>query len=127
MKRIFTLVALTALLVAGVCAQEKKTWDFTKGLSEETIENQNADVQHWADNGNADGVIYNWKNVGKQDANSYWQANGVVIEELRGLLIDIGSNKDNSIHVATTTLRLTRKGTKLTVPKLANGQTITFV
>ena len=127
MKRIFTLVALMTLLVAGINAQEKKSWDFTQGLSDETIANLNADAANWTSNGqDADGNTNNWKNAVNQGANGYWQANGVVIEELRGLLIDIGKNKDNSVHLATTKLRLTRKGTKITFPKLANGQKITI-
>ena len=131
MKKLLTLAAML-MLTMGISAQEKKGWLFYEGLSEETIANLNADTQHWADNGNTDGVIYNWKNVGKQAADSYWMANGEVIEELRGLLIDIGSNKDNSIHLQTARnggdgkIRLTRKSTKITFPKLANGQKITI-
>ena len=131
MKKLFTLVALT-MLTLSVGAQERKSWLFYEGLSEETIANLNADASYWADNGNADGVIYNWKNIGKQDANNYWMANGEIIEELRGLLIDIGNNKDNSIHLQTARsggdgkIRLTRKGTVVTFPRLANGQKITI-
>ena len=127
MKRIFTLVALMTLLVTGMSAQEKKSWNFTEGLSDETIANLNADAANWASNGtDADGNTNNWKNAGNQGADVYWQANGVVIEELRGLKFDIGKNKDNSVHLATTKLRLTRKGTIITFPKLANGQKITI-
>ena len=127
MRKIFTLIMMLTLTL-GASAQVKKSWDFTKGLSDETIENLNADATHWAENGNdADGNVNNWKNVGKPDANSYLMANGVIIPETMGLLIDIGSNKDNSIHLATTKMRLTRKGTKITFPKLANGQKITIV
>ena len=116
------------MLALGMNAQVKKSWDFTKGLSDETIENLNADATHWAENGtDADGVVNNWKNIGKPDANSYLMANGVVIPETFGLLIDIGSNKDNSIHLATTKMRLTRKTTKITFPKLANGQKMKVV
>jgi len=126
MKKIITLTMLFALaLTAG--AQEKKAWLFYDGLSEETIANLNADAANWASNGtDADGVTNNWKNAVKQSADGYWMANGQVIEELRGLKIDIGSNKDNSVHLATTKLRLTRKNTKITFPKLANGQKITI-
>ena len=116
------------MVTMGIDAQVKKSWDFTEGLSDETIENLNADATHWASNGtDADGNTNNWKNVGKPDANSYLMANGVVIPETMGLLIDIGSNKDNSIHLATTKMRLTRKNTTITFPKLANGQKVTIV
>ena len=41
MKRLLTLAALL-MLVLGINAQDKKTWDFTQGLSEETVANLNA-------------------------------------------------------------------------------------
>ncbi|MBO4821101.1 MAG: chitobiase/beta-hexosaminidase C-terminal domain-containing protein [Prevotella sp.] len=128
MKKLFTLTMLL-MLALGMNAQVKKSWDFTKGLSDETIENLNADATHWAENGTDanTGEVNNWKNIGKPDANSYLMANGVVIPETFGLLIDIGSNKDNSIHLATTKMRLTRKNTKITFPKLANGQKVKVV
>lgn len=140
MKKLFTLVALS-LLTLTVGAQERKAWLFYEGLSEETIANLNADAANWADNGHFDdNTIYNWKNAVKQSGSTYWTANGEVIEELSGLLIDIGSNKDNSVHLQTTAsgikdgkesnqvgkLRLTRKNTTITFPKLANGQKITI-
>jgi len=112
----------------GMSAQEKKTWDFTKGLSYETIENLKADVTSWAENGtDADGNTNNWKNIGKPSPDSYLMANGVIIPETEGLYFDIGSNKDNSIHLATTKMRLTRKNTKITFPQLVNGQKVTIV
>ena len=127
MRKIFTLFVMLTLAL-GVSAQVKKTWDFTKGLSYETIENLNADATHWAENGNdSEGNVNNWKNLGKPDANSPLMANGVVIPETAGLLIDIGNNKDNSIHLATTKMRLTRANTVITFPKLAKGQKVTIV
>jgi hypothetical protein len=119
---------MTLLLALTVGAQEKKSWMFQDGLSDETIANLNADAANWSANGtdSETGETNNWKNAVKQSADGYWMANGQVIEELRGLKIDIGSNKDNSVHLATTKLRLTRKNTKITFPKLANGQKITI-
>ncbi len=125
-----TLLLLTAALLgsAAVNAQVKKSWDFTKGLSDETIANLNADNANWASNGtDAEGNTNNWQNSTKPSTTEYLKANGQVIPELEGLLFDIGSNKANSIHVATTKLRLTRKNTKITFPKLANGQKVTIV
>ena len=62
MKRLLTLAALL-MLVLGINAQDKKTWDFTQGLSEETVANLNADATNWASNGtDADGNTNNWKN-----------------------------------------------------------------
>ena len=42
MKKLFTL-ALLAILTVGANAQDKKTWDFTKGVSDETIADLQAD------------------------------------------------------------------------------------
>ena len=127
MKKLLTLSALFLCVAMGMNAQEKKAWNFFEGLSDETIANLTADKTNWADNGtDADGNVINWKNAVKQDADGYWMANGEVIEELRVLKIDVRKNKDNSMHLATTKLRLTRKSTKITFPKLANGQKITI-
>ena len=128
MKRLLTLAALL-MLVLGINAQDKKTWDFTQGLSEETVANLNADAANWASNGqDADGNTNNWKNTNKNFNSSELMANGVVIPETAGLIIKIGDNKgDNSIHLAHNKMRLTRKNTVITFPKLSNGQTITIV
>lgn len=127
MKKLFTF-AMLLMFVIDIGAQEKKEWNFENGLSEETVANLKADKTNWADNGtDADGNVNNWQNSTKQSTTSYWMANGQVIEELRGLLIDIGSNTGNSIHLAQNKVRLTRKSTKITFPKLANGQTIKIV
>ena len=141
MKKLLSVVLLLLTCAVGANAQDveviddfvagddyKKSWDFTQGLSDETIANLAADKTNWADNGtDGDGNVNNWKNAVKQDASKFWKANGQVIEELRDLKIDIGSNKDNSVHLATTKLRLTRKSTKLTFHPLKNGQKIKVV
>ena len=128
MKRLLTLAALL-MLVLGINAQDKKTWDFTQGLSEETVANLNADAANWASNGkDADGNTNNWKNTNKNFNSCELMANGVVIPETAGLIIKIGDNKSsNSIHLAHNKMRLTRKNTVITFPKLSNGQTITIV
>ena len=127
MKRLLTLAALL-MLVLGINAQDKKTWDFTQGLSEETVANLNADATNWASNGtDADGNTNNWKNNNNSFNKSNLMANGVVIPETAGLIFDIGSNKSNSIHLAQNKMRLTRKNTTITFPQLTNGQTITIV
>lgn len=128
MKRLLTLAALL-MLVLGINAQDKKTWDFTQGLSEETVANLNADATNWASNGTdkETGVTNNWKNNNNSFNKSNLMANGVVIPETAGLIFDIGSNKSNSIHIAQDKMRLTRKNTTITFPQLTNGQTITIV
>lgn len=128
MKKLFAFAALLLGLSLSGNAQEKKSWDFTLGLSDETVANLNADQTNWAANGtDANGVTNNWKNHTKHTASDPWKANDVEIAELAGLLIDIGSNGDNSLHLAQEKLRLTRNNTTITFPKLTNGQTVTIV
>lgn len=120
-RLLFAFLAL-AMAISQMHGQEKTTWDFTAGLSDETIANLIADETNWSSNGEN-----NWKNNLKQPADEEWKANGEVIEELRGLKIDIGSHAGNSIHLATTKMRLTRPGTVITFPKLNNGQKIIII
>ena len=63
MKRITLSFVALALTILTANAQFKKSWDFTKGLSDETIANLKADGSHWAENGNdADGSpMPEWK------------------------------------------------------------------
>ena len=51
MRRLSTLMAFLVVVSLGVFAQDKKTWDFTKGLSTETVDNLNADASNWLPNG----------------------------------------------------------------------------
>ena len=128
MKKSFILTMLALLLAVGASAQDKKTWDFTKGLSEETVANLNADAANWTSNGtDANGVTNNWQNAVKPSTTEPLTANGEVIKETAGLLFDIGNNKSNSIHIAQDKIRLTRANTTITFPQLKNGQTITIV
>lgn len=128
MKRLFTLTMLSLLIAMGVNAQDKKTWDFTKGLSAETVDNLNADETNWKANGtDEDGNTNNWQNAVKPSPNEELTANGMVIKETAGLLFDIGNNKSNSIHLAQNKIRLTRANTTITFPKLKNGQKVTIV
>lgn len=128
MKKTFILTIMALLMAVGANAQVKKTWDFTKGLSDETVINLNADATNWGANGtDKEGVTNNWQNKVKPSTTEQLKANGEVIPETAGLLFDIGSNKDNSIHLAQDKIRLTRANTIITFPKLTNGQTITIV
>lgn len=128
MKKLFTLTALLLLMAIGASAQEKKTWDFTQGLSPETVANLNADAANWTPNGtDADGNTNNWQNAVKPSTSEELKANGEVIAETAGLRFDIGNNKSNSIHLATTKIRLTRANTTITFPQLKSGQKITIV
>ena len=126
-KLLFFLTAFLPISI-GLHAQEKKFWDFTKGLSAETVANLNTDTQNWSSNGtDENGVTINWKNETKPSPNVPLKANGVVIEETNGLLFDIGNNGYNSIWLTQSDIRLTRKGTIITFPKLLKGQKVTIV
>ena len=128
MRRLSTLMAFLVVVSLGSFAQDKKTWDFTKGLSTETVDNLNADEANWKANGtDSDGNTNNWQNAVKPSPNEELSANGMVIKETAGLLFDIGNNKANSIHIAQNKIRLTRANTTITFPKLKNGQTVTIV
>ena len=128
MKRLFTLSLLSLFITMGTYAQDKKTWDFTKGLSAETVDNLNADATNWKANGtDEDGNTNNWQNAVKPSPSQELTANGQVIKETAGLLFDIGNNKANSIHIAQNKIRLTRANTTITFPKLKNGQKVTIV
>ena len=84
MKKITLSLIAVALTCLTANAQFKKSWDFTNGLSDETIANLKADGSHWAENGNdADGNVNNWKNVGKPATDSYLMANGQVIDNMQ--------------------------------------------
>ena len=121
MKRFFTLTLLSLIISLGVSAQDKKTWDFTKGLSSETVDNLNADATNWKANGtDEDGNTNNWQNAVKPSPSQELTANGQVIKETAGLLFDIGNNKANSIHIAQNKIRLTRANTTI-VGRSANG------
>lgn len=128
MKKLFTLTILALLMAVNASAQDKKTWDFTKGLSDETVTNLTVDTDNWSPNGtDKEGNTNNWQNAVKPSTSDELKANGEVIKETAGLLFDIGNNKSNSIHIAQDKIRLTRANTTITFPKLSDGQTVTIV
>ena len=47
MKKFFTLTIMALLVAVGANAQDRKTWDFTKGFSATTIANLEADEAGW--------------------------------------------------------------------------------
>ena len=49
MKKFFTLASLLFFMAISANAQWRKTWDFSKGYSEETKANLNADP-NWSSN-----------------------------------------------------------------------------
>ena len=113
------MTLLSLLLAIGTSAQEKKTWDFSKGWSDETLANLAAGSE-W----NADGT--SWKETGKFGSGAF-VANGEVIKELAGLeRSSAGLSKNNNYLLTPTTFRLNRNNMELIFPSLKNGQKLTI-
>ena len=119
MKKLFTL-ALLALFAFGVQAQDKKTWDFSKGWSDETLENLEKGSE-WTKDGSS------WKETGKFGEGAF-VANGEPIKELEGLKrSSAGLSKNNNYLLTDKTFRLNRNNQELIFPSLKNGQKLTIV
>lgn len=124
MKKLFTLAALS-LLVATGSAQDKKTWDFTRGFSNETIANLEADP-NWTVTYNDDGS-FKQANEAKKLSGEFI-ANEVKIEELEGLQLGTaGLSNNNNVIIFPAKFRMNRNNSEIIFPKLKNGQTITIV
>lgn len=127
--KIFTLL-LSVLLWGSTetYAQSKRIWDFSKGLSTRTVSNLNADIENWIpETTNSNGVTTRWKYSGVISPSEPLKANGEVISETDCLLFDIDGYNFTSVLISQEKLRVSRRFTKITFPKLKNGQTITIV
>lgn len=126
MKKTFILSLFTLFIILCAGAQEKKTWDFSKGWSDETIANLQADTQNWSVDYNSDGSIKTFSE--KTKLTGEFEANGVPIKELVGLSRGTaGLSKSNNYLLTSKSLRLTRNKSQINFPKLKGGQTITIV
>lgn len=124
MKKLFTF-ALLALLSVGANAQDKKTWDFTQGFSDETIADLDADA-NWTVTRNDDGS-FKQANEAKKLSGPF-KANGNVIKELAGLeLGTAGLSKNNNVIIFPNKFRINRNNMEIIFPSLKNGQTVTIV
>ncbi len=120
MKKIFTLALLLLGISLAGFAQDKKTWDFSKGWSDETLANLEAGSE-WTKDGSS------WKETGKFGEGDF-VANGVQIKELVGLKrSSAGLFGSNNYLLTGTTFRLNRANQQLIFPSLKNGQTLTVV
>ncbi|MBR1395767.1 MAG: chitobiase/beta-hexosaminidase C-terminal domain-containing protein [Prevotella sp.] len=120
MKKFFTLTIMALLMAVGANAQEKKTWDFSKGWSDETIANLTAGSE-WTLEGTS------WKETGKFGSGGF-VANGKPIKELEGLeRSSAGLSGSNNYLLTPTTFRLNRAKQELKFPSLKNGQKLTVV
>ena len=125
MKKLFTLAALSLLMATGVSAQERKTWDFTRGISPETIADLEADA-NWTVTKSDDGSFKQANEATKLSGE--FKANGNLIQELSGLQLGTaGLSKNNNVIIFPNKFRLNRNNSELIFPKLKNGQTITIV
>ena len=127
MKKTLTLLLAAMLfsMATTLNAQSRKTWDFRNGMSDATKLDLNTDTQLWGANRTTDdGEVYGWKNVAT--LSSTFMANGNVIKEFEGLSFG-GTLSANSILIDATTFRLARNNNTITLPKLANGQTVTLI
>ena len=127
MKKLLLLIFTFCLVATGVSAQGKKTWDFEGvGLSDETRANLDADEANWTKEGTSDdGLTTGWKEAKKHTGEL--QANGKIIPELVGIGIqNSGLSSSNNVIVRPKQMRINRNNMKFTLPKLANGQTITI-
>ena len=118
-------LSLSMLLVFALCAsaQQRKTWDFTSGISDETLANLEADGA-WTVTYNSDGTFKEAKDASKIFGDM--TANGVVIPELSGIKFSNSglSNSGNWI-IGSNKFRIARKGSGFSL-RVAPGQTITM-
>ena len=126
MKKIFTLALLMLGLSIGTAdAQVKKTWDFSYGISSETIADLTADP-NWTVTTNDDGS-FKQANEAKKLSGPFI-ANNNYIKELMGLSLGTaGLKNNNNVIIFPAKFRMNRDKSELIFPKLKNGQTITIV
>ncbi len=123
MKKLFTLLTAAMLVFAvSATAQSRKTWDFTKGVSESTRALLDADNAKWSKELNDDGTTARW--ITKFLADGELTAGDVVIPEFSGLKFS-GFGADNAMMYFGTKIRLQKKAT-VTISDLTAGQKITM-
>ena len=125
MKKILTLIFACCTVAIAANAQGKKTWDFTLGVSEETIADLDADSK-WTVTYNDDGSFKQANEATKLSGD--FIANGKHIKELEGLSLGTnGLSKNNNVIIMPNRFRINRDKMQLNFPRMANGQTITIV
>ena len=107
-------------------AQWRKTWDFSKGYSEETKANLNADPNWSSNRTDENGVTTGWKDATKMYGTL--QANGVDIAELKGLVFgSAGLSNSSNFLLDPTSIRTARDKMEISLPNLAAGQKVTMI
>lgn len=126
MKKIYFLLVAVAMTTFSANAQSRKTWDFTKGLCEETLENLAADGSNWTVENNSDGSLRGYK--GNSKMSGTLKANGVEIEEFKGLVFGTaGLSSSGNMNIRLNSFRMARANMEVSLPKLAGGQKITVI
>ena len=135
MKKLLSLLAISSAFVMSAFAQEedtyRRTWDFTKGWSTETVDNLTADETNWQVQGTG------FQNLTAQTKGEEIKVtvNGekVVIPELAGITIGGNLQKAKHIQIVTTgsglkdvpCFWLNGKGDAVTV-KVPAGENVRF-
>lgn len=121
MNKIFTLLSVVMMMFAVTAnAQSRKTWDFTKGVSDESRALLDADGAKWTKTANDEGVSISWATNAMVTGELI--AGEKVIPEFAGLQFgDFAAN--NAVLYRVTTVRL-QKNCTVTIPGLKAGQKI---
>ncbi|WP_288056406.1 chitobiase/beta-hexosaminidase C-terminal domain-containing protein [Xylanibacter rodentium] len=123
MKKLLSFAMLFAFALC-INAQQRKTWDFTKGVSDETLTNLQADAANWDFKTNGDGSFK--EAVDKVKLFGEFVANGVVIKEFQGVRFgDAGLSKNNNFIIRPTSFRMSRAKEQV-IFRVVPGQTITI-
>lgn len=120
MKKIFSLLSLVMLMFAVTAnAQTRKTWDFSKGVSDESRAALDADGT-WTKTVNADGVTTDWTTSSKLNGEA--TVGGEVLKELSGLFFsDFADNK--ALKYYGTKIRL-QKNCAITIKGVTAGEKV---
>ena len=133
-KKIFTLMMLALFLgITGANAQDRKTWDFTKGFSATTIANLEGDTENWTA---SEGSGRKWaeSKARKADTQLIAKVNGEewIIPETKGLIFHAASAKHvNVVYVGDSNdnTHIWLNGAKgedaITIPGVPAGEKIT--
>lgn len=128
-RRLGKLLGATMLMAAFALnsnAQERKSWDFTQGISEETQEAIINDTSKWTASRSNDAYTNFASKVTKSTYVTI-TAGGVDIPELQGLQFNSGNDNFLLMYpVGTGKIRI-QKNCTIKFPKLIAGQKITIV
>lgn len=135
MKKFFTLTIMALLVAVGANAQDRKTWDFTKGFSATTIANLEADEAGWT---KSESGSKKWAEskarTGSTEASCKVNGETWIIPETQGVIFHAASAKHLNIVYAegSDDTHVWLNGAKgedaVTIPNVPAGEklTVTF-